>query len=85
MQALGATGVAGLSACGAAVEAPSFGRSTSRISDGYSDQRSYRPGDRVTLFLNVRFPLLNTRFPRVRLYDYGGRIVYHEFVADLPT
>jgi len=83
MQALGATGVAGLSACGAAPEAPSLGRSTSRISDGYSDQQSYRPGDRVTLFLNARFPFLNTRFPRVRLYDYGGRIVYHEFVADL--
>ena len=60
-----------------------MGRSTSRISDGYSDQQSYRPGDRVTLFLNARFPFLNTRFPRVRLYDYGGRIVYHEFVADL--
>jgi len=77
IRALSATAIAGL---------PGFGSITFKrrpgwiatISDGYTDRQSYRPGDRVTLFLNAKFP----QYAIVPLYDYTGRIV-HTFGANL--
>jgi hypothetical protein len=50
------------------------------LSDGYADQQSYRPGDRVTLFLSTNFP----ERASMGLYDFTGRPVF-QFTGDLVT
>lgn len=80
--ALGASAIAGLSACreelsGVSGTAPPSSAPAARISGGYSDQQSYRPGDRVALFLNGDSPGMT-----VRLSNYNGQRV-HEVAADL--
>jgi hypothetical protein len=77
MRALSAAAVAGLATSGASASSL-LDNSSARISDGYADQQSYRPGDLVTLFLNSASPQQTT----VRLFEYGGPVVY-EVPADL--
>jgi hypothetical protein len=50
------------------------------VADGYTDQQSYRPGDRVTLFLNSPVPGRAT----LHLRDYNNAPVL-EFTAELAT
>jgi hypothetical protein len=76
MRALGAAAIAGLPGCGGGTSrAP--GAPPTRIFTGYTDQQSYRPGDRVTLFLSTNLPQRATMF----LDDYTGRPVVR-FIAD---
>lgn len=76
MRGLGAAAIVGLPSCG--VDPPSG--PLAKIFEGYADQQSYRPGDRVTLFLNSNFP----ERASMHLYDYTGRPVF-EFTGDLVT
>lgn len=83
MRALGAAAVAGLPGCGAnnsASSGPPVPLPEGKITDGYADQQSYRPGDVVTLFLNTNSPA----WANLHLYDYTGRPVF-EFTAHLIT
>jgi hypothetical protein len=68
IQALGAAAIAGLPGCGGS-SGTSPAAPPSRISDGYTDKQSYRPGDRVTLFLSTNLPQNTTLF----VDDYTGR------------
>ena len=52
------------------------------ITDGYTDQQSYRPGERVTVYLNTDNP---QPVALVRIYDYSGLHVKHFFPARLTT
>jgi hypothetical protein len=70
MRALGAAAIAGLPGCGGSSPGQPPSGSPPRTSDGYTDQQSYRPGDRVTLFLSTNFPQSTTLF----LEDYAGRV-----------
>jgi len=91
LRTLGAVAISQLPGCGetsAAPPQPPLPRgkpptrplSEDKLTDGYTDRLSYRPGDRVTLFLNS--PSLG--HDNLRLYDYAGRPVL-EFTADLAT
>jgi hypothetical protein len=75
MRSLAAAAIAGLPGCGsgAKVAAPAL------ISDGYTDKQSYRPGDRVTLFLSSN---LSQPAATMFLDDYINRPVVR-FTADL--
>jgi hypothetical protein len=79
MRGLGAAAIVGLPSCGAVTVGPPSGP-PAKIFDGYADQQSYRPGDRVTLFLSSNFPQRTI----MHLHDYTGRPVF-EFTGDLVT
>jgi hypothetical protein len=81
---LGALAAAGLPGIGIAEEKPGEPpyAPLAKISDGYTDKQSYRPGDRVTLFLNAETP---QQIATVRLLDYGGRRRVYEFQARVIT
>lgn len=79
LRAAGAAALAGMSGCGGGGSGSARPLSSAaRISGGYPDRQSYRPGDRVTLFLTTDTPQKTT----LNLYDYAGRIVF-EFEADI--
>ena len=63
MRALGAAAIAGLPGCSDTARPPSTSPSPSpKTSGGYTDQQSYRPGDRVALHLSTNSPQSTTLF-----------------------
>ncbi len=80
LSALGSSAVTGLVGCGGAevVVGVPPGSTPAMIIDGYPEQQSYRPGDRVRLYLNARAQARAS----LRLQDYTGRAVF-QFTADL--
>ena len=72
IRALGAAAIAGLPGCGGGGTGGSPSPPPAKLSDGYADQQSYRPGDRVTLFLNAD----SSQNTVLYLYDYTGRVVF---------
>ena len=78
IQALGAAALAGLPGSRRAwASVPAAPR---KITNGYTDQQSYRPGDRVTLFLSTDSPQRTV----VNLVDYTSKIV-QQIPVDLYT
>jgi hypothetical protein len=84
IRGLGAVAAAALPGIGSAENKPG-GRPyapLANISDGYTDKQSYRPGDRVTLFLNTDTP---QEIATVRLFDYSGLRRVYEFPSKVTT
>jgi len=82
IRGLGAVAAAGLPGIGTAAEKGRWYVPPANISDGYTDKQSYRPGDRVTLFLNSETP---QQVAIVRLYDYSGLRRVYEFPVKVTT
>src|ERR1700733_7145825 len=84
LHALGAAAVAGLPGCGSDTDNPaptlSAKLALGKISNGYPARQSYRPGERVTLFLSSHS---STRAD-LYLCDYTGMPVLN-FAAQLGT